>query len=56
MYFDAKNINDESINCKGRVKFHEFNQDDDELSSEITCEQSTDFALGVKKILKNEIN
>lgn len=55
VYFDAKNVNDEAINCKGKIKFHEFNQDDDELAADITCEQATDFAAAVKKILNKEI-
>jgi len=33
IYFDAKREDGEE--CKGRVKVHEFNQDDDEVSLEI---------------------
>ena len=56
VYFEAKNVNDESIDCKGTIKFHEFNQDDDELVSDITCEQRSDFITQVKKIINNELN
>lgn len=38
IYFDAKNTADQSVECKGRVKIHEFNQDDEELSFDITLE------------------
>ena len=55
LYFDAKKIGDEETNCKGKIKFHEFNQDDDELTGEITCEKQSDFISQVKKILNNEM-
>jgi hypothetical protein len=56
IYFDAKGTEDESLDTKGKIKFHEFNQDDDELSSEITLEKQTDFNTVVRKILNNEMN
>jgi hypothetical protein len=38
------------------MKVHEFNQDDDELSLDITQEKTSDFVLAVKKILNNEMS
>ena len=55
MYFDAKKIDDEETSCKGKIKFHEFNQDDDELTGDITCEKQEEFVFAVKKILNKEI-
>jgi len=25
LYFDAKKVDDDDVNCKGKIKFHEFN-------------------------------
>ena len=36
IYFDAKRESDPSQECKGKVKVHEFNQDDDEINLDIT--------------------
>jgi hypothetical protein len=49
-------IGDPSQKCKGKVKVHEFNQDDDELSIEITQESPASFVDEVKKILKGDMN
>ena len=56
IYFDAKSVADPSETCKGKVKVHEFNQDDDEVNMDITQEKSSDFVSKVKKILNNEMN
>ena len=42
---------DPNTKCKGKMKAHEFNQDDDELSLDITLEKQSDFNSAVKKIL-----
>ena len=55
MYFEAKTIPEPTFECKGTIKFFEFNQDDDEVVSEITLEKVSDFNSQVKKILNNEI-
>jgi len=36
LYFDAKMVSDDKMTCKGKVKLHEVNQDDDELVMDIT--------------------
>lgn len=56
IYFDATSTEDESVNCKGKIKYHEFNQDDDELQGDITLEKQDDFCTTVRRILKNEMN
>lgn len=53
IYFDAKSDDDPTQNCKGRVKIHEFNQDDDEINLEIIQETQSDFVSKVKKIINN---
>ena len=55
IYFTAELVADPSQSCKGRVKVHEFNQDDDEINLEITQETQSDFVSQVKKILNNEM-
>ena len=39
----------------GRLKLHEFNQDDDEIQVEITCEKAGTWADGVKSFLRNKM-
>jgi len=56
IYFDAVSTTDPSTKCKGKMKVHEFNQDDDELSLEVTQEKPGDFVSAVKKILNNEMS
>ena len=53
IYFEA-NGNGES--CKGKVKVFEFNQDDDEITFEITQEKPSDFVSQVKKIINNDMS
>ena len=36
IYFKAHKVSDPSQECKGKVKVHEFNQDDDEINLDIT--------------------
>jgi len=36
LYFDACKIGNDAQKCKGKLKVHEFNQDDDELTIDIT--------------------
>jgi activator of HSP90 ATPase len=56
LYFDAVKTTDPDTKCKGKVKVHEFNQDDDELVLDVTQEKDEPFVLEVKKILNNEMN
>ena len=56
IYFEAMKIGDPAQKCKGKVKVHEFNQDDDELNMEITQESPASFVDEVKKILKGDMN
>jgi hypothetical protein len=49
-------IGEPAQKCKGKVKVHEFNQDDDELSIEITQDSPASFVDEVKKMLKGEMN
>lgn len=56
IYFDASQEADPSTTCKGKVKVHELNQDDDEISLEITQETQSDFVSQVKKIINNQMS
>lgn len=57
LYWKAKSTKagDDRSNCMGKIKFYEFNQEDDELSTEVTCEAEGNWADGVKRALRNEI-
>lgn len=55
IYFTGEKVDDPSQQCKGRIKVHEFNQDDDEINLDITQETQSDFVSQVKKILNNEM-
>ena len=39
----------------GRIKLHEFNQDDDELQTELFCEKSTPWAEKVKQFMRKQM-
>lgn len=56
IYFEAMKTENPSQKCKGKIKVHEFNQDDDELTIDITQDSPATFVDEVKKILKGEMN
>jgi hypothetical protein len=39
IYFDAKKVGDAEAECKGKIKVHELNQDDDEMTIDITLDK-----------------
>jgi RNase H-fold protein (predicted Holliday junction resolvase) len=39
----------------GTIKVQEFNQDDDDIEIDVTCEKPSDFVAGIKKVLKTQI-
>lgn len=51
MYFDATPMQSAQEVAKGTIEVHEFNQDDDDIDIDVTCEKSGDFVAGVKKVL-----
>jgi hypothetical protein len=51
IYWEAYKISDPNISCKGKVKVHEFNQDDDEVGLEVTQDKPGDFVASVKKTI-----
>ena len=55
LYFQAHKVSDPETKCKGKVKIHEFNQDDDEINMDITQETQSDFVSATKKVLNNEV-
>ena len=57
VYWRAKSTKegDDRSKCKGKLKFYEFNQTDDELSVEITCGSESNFADGVKRTVRTKV-
>lgn len=57
IYWRAKSTsaNDDRSQCQGKLKFYEFNQTDDELSVEVTCEATSQFADGVKRSCRTTV-
>ena len=39
----------------GRIKLFEFNQEDDEIQTELTCEKNTPWTEGVKAFMRNKM-
>ena len=56
LYWRAKNtkVGDEwkEQTCKGKLKFFEFNHEDDEINVEVTCEQPGVWEDGVKSAVR----
>ena len=56
IYWRAKSTSEHGWpECQGKLKIFEFNQEDDELSTEVQCQDTTDFADGVKRCLRTKI-
>ena len=55
IYFKAQNTQDERQDCMGRIKLFEFNQEDDEIQTELTCEKSTTWADKVKLFMRKQM-
>ena len=53
LYFKANHLTDDRTDLMGLMKVHEFNQEDDEVSVEITCEKSGEWADRVRKVIKS---
>lgn len=47
--------NEDEKEIKGKFKVHEFNQEDDEISIDITQEKSSELVTLTKKMLNNEV-
>lgn len=43
MYFDSHHKTDKEVEALGTIKIHEFNQDDDDIDINVTCEKPGDF-------------
>ena len=44
--------NDTHSKCQGKIKIHEFNQEDDELATDVTCGTEGDWADGVRRAVQ----
>jgi len=53
VYWRAKSTkeNDTRSTCQGKIKMFEFNQEDDEISTEVSCGTETDWANAVRRIV-----
>lgn len=54
LYFKAIHLTDDRTDLMGLMKVHEFNQEDDEVNVEITCEKPGDWADRVRKVLRSK--
>lgn len=52
----ANKEHDTHSTCQGKIKIHEFNQEDDELQVEVTCGTEGAWAEGVSRAVKNDIS
>jgi hypothetical protein len=55
LYFKAINLTDDRQDVMGRIKLFEFNQEDDEIQTELTCEKSSPWADGVKDFMRKKM-
>ena len=55
LYFKANHLTDDRQDVMGKLKLHEFNQEDDEIQVEITCEKTGTWADSVKSFLRNKM-
>ena len=57
VYWRAKctKANDTHSTCQGKIKMHEFNQEDDELSVDVTCGTDGNWADGVRQAVRTKV-
>lgn len=55
LYFKAVHLTDDRQDVMGRIKLFEFNQEDDEIQTELTCEKSSPWADGVKDFMRKKM-
>lgn len=55
LYWKAQHTEDDRQDVMGRIKLFEFCQNDDEITTELFCEKSTDWAEQVKSFMRNEM-
>lgn len=55
LYFKANHLTDDRQDVMGRIKLHEFNQEDDEIMTELTCEKSSPWVDGVKAFMRKQM-
>lgn len=58
LYWRAKTtaVEDNRTSCQGKIKFHEFNQEDDELQTDVTCGTETFWADQVRRAVQTEVS
>jgi activator of HSP90 ATPase len=56
VYFDGVDLKDKEQTCKGKIKIHEINQDDDELVMDVSSDQSGELVSRVKSIINSKLN
>lgn len=58
LYWKAKanKAHDTHSTCQGKIKIHEFNQEDDELQVDVTCGADGAWAEGVQRAVKTDIS
>ena len=58
VYWRAKSTkpDDERSTCSGKIKIHEFNQEDDEVQTDVTCNTDSNWASAVRRVIQTEVS
>ena len=58
VYWRAKSTKDgdDRSSCQGKIKFHEFNQEDDEIQTDVTCGTESNWADDVRRAVQNKVS
>ena len=58
LYWKAKSTRagDERSTCQGKIKMHEFNQEDDEIQVDVSCGADNSWADGVRRAVQNDVS
>jgi hypothetical protein len=55
IYFKAVHLQDDRQDVMGRIKLFEFNQDDDEVQTELHCEKGGPWPEKVKQFMRKQM-
>ena len=58
LYWRAKSTRpgDEHSSCQGKIKMHEFNQEDDELQTDVTCGTESTWCDNVRRAVQTKVS
>jgi hypothetical protein len=55
LYWKAQHTSDDRQDVMGRIKLFEFNQEDEEISTELICEKNSEWADKVKSFMRKSM-